>query len=166
MATALKASWGKVVAACDDVPLYFLFAPASCGTLSCARCFDPDAARQIDGRPVPCGLETSTSSTTWCPSSSNWAVITVASRVVTERYNSGWGKPAGHLEAVPRACHGLPIWPTPERRRTGSSPRSWSPLLRSVRTLRPPIGRCLSASAWHAETPQGIAADHGRAPAG
>jgi hypothetical protein len=32
--------------------------------------------------------------------------------MVTERYNSGWGKPAGHLEAVPRACHGLPIWPT------------------------------------------------------
>ena len=26
---ALKARWGKVVAACDDVPLYFLFAPAS-----------------------------------------------------------------------------------------------------------------------------------------
>jgi hypothetical protein len=66
---ALKVIWGEVVDAGDDVPLYFLFAPALeepelRSTFSILMLAQHD---KLVAAPVPCGLETSPSSTTLCP---------------------------------------------------------------------------------------------------
>ena len=79
---ALKVSWGKVMDAGDDVPLYFLFAPCFLRNPELRSMFRSRCWRSATSWWPPCAL--------WSrnvdeldnvvPLLSNWAVITVASR--------------------------------------------------------------------------------------
>jgi Globin len=78
---ALKASWGKVVAAGDGVPLYF-YSHLFLRHPELRSMFPIQMTAQRDKLWPPWALSrrTSTRSTTWCLCSSNWVVTTVASR--------------------------------------------------------------------------------------
>jgi hypothetical protein len=78
---ALKANWGKVVAAGDGVALYFyshLFLRHP--ELRSMFPIQMTAQRNKLWPPWALSWRTSTRSTTWCLCSSNWVVTTVASR--------------------------------------------------------------------------------------
>jgi hypothetical protein len=80
-AAALNASWGKVVAAGDGIPLYF-HSHLSLRHPQLRSIFPIQMTAQRDKLWPPWALSyrTSTRSTTWCLCSSNWVVTTVASQ--------------------------------------------------------------------------------------